>query len=297
MMVPMKLLLFASLVGFNSAALFDDCPAPGIVSRLEQSRGAVPEAPSPAPSIATACTSQTSNARGRYSTTLAPCTFTFHTIHEEDSRLIDFQTSDLCSDENGFLIMQEYVQDWADECVGDFSRCYSLQHHRRVFFDFLCVMNWDIPEETTHVSVNCMEDKLLVLGAEKHAHDAARQERKEVRWERVELKLVNFAVVMGSCLAGIFVISRWIVKPLVAHSSQQLVEPTGHDRSSFCGCSGSSCHCNISSSQWIPSQRTTLVLDESFSQAELMHQDFDDQIPADFDAVPIAVATIVSDTQ
>jgi hypothetical protein len=308
-------LLLVSLVGSATAVPYDDCPAPGTVSRLDQSRGEVlpEEAPSPAPSMAHLCTSQTSNARGHYTTKLAPCVLTFHAVQgEQEDRLIDYQTSNLCDDDNGFLIMKEYVYDWGDECVGDFSRCYSLEHHRDILFDFLCAMDWKIPQETTHVSVNCVEDKTLVLETETHSHKAATQERNQERLERVELKLFNVVLVLGSCLAGIYVISKWIVKPLVVQSSFQL--DRGHDDGppSFCSCSSletCSCHAAVDG-RWIPPHRISLEIDESSSlsehpeydtpavttsQAEAVHHDFDMQVPADFDAVPIVPATILPD--
>lgn len=288
------------------AVPFDDCPAPGTVSRLDQSRGEVlqQEAPSPAPSMAHLCTIQTSNARGHYTSTLAPCVFTFHSIQGEEDKLIDYQTSNLCNDDNGFLIMKEYVYDWGDECVGDFSRCYSLEHHRRILFDFLCTMDWNIPQETTHVSVNCMEDKDLVVEAERNSDAAERQEQNQATLERVELKLFNVILVLGSCLAGIYVISKWIVKPLVAQSSLQLDQ--GNDRSN-CSCSSAeTCQCGSSPSvRWVSSQRMSLEVDESehfdyddsspltASEAEAVYHDFDMQIPADFDAVPLVQATIL----
>lgn len=198
--------------------------------------------------------------------------------------------------------MKEYVHDWRDECVGDFSRCYSLEHHRHILFDFLCVMDWKIPEETTHVSVNCMEDKDLVLEAETHSHAAETHERNQERIDRVELKLFNLALVLGSCLAGIYVISQWIVKPIVVQSSLQLDQGPG----SSCGCSSPrTCRCETDG-RWIPSHRISMSteIDDSehpdyygpSSHAEAIHQhDFDMQIPADFDAVPIVPATILPD--
>lgn len=286
-----KLLLFASVVGCTTAVPFEDCPAAGMVSRLDLANGAVDESPSSAPSLPPSCTTQTSNARGRYTSTLAPCTFTFHIIEEEDSNLIEYQTSSLCHDDNAFLVMEEYVHDWGDECVGDFSRCYSLKHHRRVLFDFLCVMNWNIPDEATHVSVSCVEDKQMVLGAVKQSHAAARHDKVEEKLDRLELKLFNMVLILGSCLAGIYVISILIVRPLVALSSQH---PGPGRRRPGCECQVSSCHCQ-SSGRWITAQQASLVLDQEYDTEVLDHHDFEVQIPADFDAVPIVQARILAD--
>lgn len=309
MMVKLCLSLLLTVAVFTAAVPFDDCPGPGTVSRLDQSRGEIEEAPTPAPSMAHLCTSQTSNARGHYTSTLAPCVFTFHTIQEKEDRLIDFETSRLCNDNNGFLIMKEYVYDWRDECVGDFRRCYSLEHHRNILFDFLCAMDWKIPEETTHVSVNCMEDKELVLEAESSTNRAQQHDQNGERLEQVELKMFNVALVLGSCLAGIYVISQWIVKPLVAQSSLQLDQDRDRPR---CGCSSiETCQCGGAGSMyadyWTPSQRIRLEMDESehhpdehddssphiTNEAQAIADGFDMQVPADFDAVPIVQATIL----
>ena len=171
--VAMKVCLCLSLVALFDTAIavvpFDGCPEEGdMVTRVGRAEGPLfdGEAPSPAPSAAMLCTSQTSNARGRYTSTLAPCVFTFHSVEEEEVALIDYQTSSLCSSENKFLVMKEYVYDWADECVGTFQRCYSLEHHQDVLFDFLCAMHGKFPEGTTHVSVDCTEDQELEAESE-----------------------------------------------------------------------------------------------------------------------------------
>ena len=293
------LLLALSIVGSSLGALSDDCPSHGSVSRfgLAQEEGAEGVVvPSPAPSSAPRCTSQTSNARGQYTSTRAPCIFAFHSIqNEEENRLIDYQTSNLCSEENSFLIMKEYVVQWHDECVGDFARCYSLEHHKELLLDFLCAMNWNIPDETTHVSVNCMEDKVLVL-EDAQAEEERRSSRQdptnsgaESQIEQLELSVFNAALIMGCCLVGIFVISRTIVKPLVAHSALRLDPGLVQHHEHQCP-EDDSRHGN---GRWISSQNFSLEIDESEHVAEAVHEDFDLQIPADFDAIPIVTATIL----
>ena len=289
------LLLALSMVGSSLGALPDDCYADGSVSRFglaqeDSMEGVV--VPSPAPSSAPRCISQTSNARGQYTSTRAPCIFAFHSIqNEKENRLIDYQTSDLCSEENSFLIMKEYVVRWHDECVGDFARCYSLEHHKELLLDFLCTMNWNIPKETTHVSVDCIEDKTLVLEDAAHAEEEHRSSQQdptnrgaEAKIEQLELSVFNAVLIMGCCLVGIFVISRTIVKPLVEHSALRLdpglVQPEDEHHGD---------------GRWISSRQFSLEIDESEHVAEAIHEDFDLQIPADFDAVPIVTATILPD--
>jgi hypothetical protein len=236
-------------------------------------------APSPAPSINIECKTKTSNARGRYTSTVAPCTLQFHKADESQRELdlIQFHTSDLCSEDNAFLTVREYVSEWPDECVGDFQRCYSLEHHRPVVWDFLCAKDWEVPEGTTHVSVDCSKDKYLVLeGTTQRGEDIARGEH-EARLDTYEVKLFNLALVLGACLVGVYAISNLIVKPLVAprSSCNHHVLP----RSSSCGCE--TCQEEVQSP--IISEDAE---DESFQSTSMM-EDFDSQVPADFDAVPI----------
>lgn len=92
--------------------------------------------PSTAPSMAQPCSDQLSNARGQYTSTLAPCSIKFHDVsnhqregmekegEEEEDYFIDYHTSNLCHDSNVIVEIKEYLTAWPDECVGDFARCY-----------------------------------------------------------------------------------------------------------------------------------------------------------------------------
>lgn len=325
--IPVVLVVIVLSIGVATAAAttdkdksehrlpYADCPATGVVSRVGQSSGTLdPEdAPTSAPSIAHYCTTQTSNARGRYTSTLAPCEFTFHTIEEADVELIDYQTSDLCSSDNGFLVMKEYVYDWGDECVGDFRRCYSLEHHRHLLFDFLCAMDWELPAGTTHVSVSCEEDKSQIYQHEKDTHQAGIHERTEERIETFEVKLVNLALILGSCLAGIYAISRGIVRPMVTTALQLEQQQPFTQSNNINSTSGSSASeegdSRTSSGRWIPSQHFFLEVDQAVvgdgsdvddcdgdsEDSEAQQRSFDLQVPADFDAIPIVAATVLPD--
>jgi hypothetical protein len=196
--------------------------------------------------------------------------------------------------------MKEYVFQWHDECVGDFARCYSVEHHKQLLLDFLCAMDWKIPEETTHVSVNCMEDKTLVLKEEQEDEEHRSHEDLptggDARIEQLELKLFNAGLIMACCLVGIFVISRTIVKPLVAQSVLRLdpglLHHNHHNHNRQCP---EDCPCNHGSS-WISSQQLSLQMieeSEDHHVTEAIQDDFDLQIPADFDAVPLVTATIL----
>eukprot|EP00934_Nitzschia_sp_Nitz4_P001402 Nitzschia sp. Nitz4//scaffold11_size288233//249659//250615//NITZ4_000816-RA/size288233-processed-gene-0.249-mRNA-1//-1//CDS//3329534200//1402//frame0 len=268
-----------------------DCKAVETVSRIDTSTQDV-QAPSPSPSAAITCTQQTSNARGSYTATLAPCDVTFHRVTGNETDLIDFQTSSLCGPDNGFLTMKEYVTGWADECIGDFARCYSLEHHMHILIEFLCTLDGRVPGGTTHVSVDCKEDKDMVQDAENSFDEAAHQVKRQERIEMVEVKLFNMFLVLGSCVAGVLVISKWIVQPLVVRSTLSLAETAPM------GTSGESSSLPVHG-RW-PS-----VHDQSYQSSHSQGadgddestEDFDMQVPADFDAIPIVAATVVHDDQ
>lgn len=263
------LLQFFSLINAAGASF---CVGDDIyVSQQEEN------APSPAPSINLECTSQTSNARGRYTSTVAPCTFQFHKAEESQRELdlIQFHTSDLCSEDNAFLTVREYVKEWPDECVGDFQRCYSLEHHRLVVWDFLCAENWEVPEGTTHVSVDCSVDKSIVLEATTHRREEFSKGEHDARLYTYEGRVFNLALILGACLVGLFAISNLIIKPLVAtkHSCNHDVLP----RSSSCGCQEVQGPISFGEEE-----------DNESSQSISMMEEFHSQV-LDFDAVPIGV--------
>ncbi|KAL3929760.1 MAG: hypothetical protein SGBAC_012073 [Bacillariaceae sp.] len=272
-------------------------------------------APSPAPSINVECSMQTSNARGRYTSTVSPCTFEFHKTdeHQRELDLIRFHTSDLCSSENSFLTVHEYVEGFPDECVADFQRCYSLEHHRSVIWDFLCAKAWDIPEGTTHVSVDCRRDRELVMEATTHRRDEMIRGEHKAKVETYETKLFNLAGILGVCLVGVYAISNLIVKPLVAsrlyasatagaggscNNNQDVLPRTNQSRYSLLqtagsvdGNSSSLGEGNVVYGGEHPSQIMISGAEEDggesseLNESQLM-EDFDSQMP-DFGVVPI----------
>jgi hypothetical protein len=245
----------------------------------------IEQAPSPAPSLNLACNTHTSNARGRYTSTVAPCIFHFHKADSErELELIEFHTSDLCSDENSFLEVHEYVSEWPDECVGSFPRCYSLEHHRSVVWDFLCSKEWQIPDGTTHVSVDCTPDKELFALKSLRRREEIKQQEHNARIETYEGKLFNLALILGACLIAVVAISNLIVKPLVA-ASKDAKRNRHHvlPRRSSCDCDTCQEAC------------TNTCESDDGSQGEQM-ADFDSQVP-DFDAVPISPGDLNLDSQ
>ena len=296
--------------GGKTAAFFPECPVSLDDSSLDvgsiedpvlrhaygdsSGTAAADNAPSPAPSTARACESSISNARGRYTSTLAPCVFRFHSTSQQEKDFIEYHTSSLCNIDDTVrssddeLVIEEYVKNWPDECVGDFSRCYSLKHHSSVVLKFLCEKGWQLPDGTTHISVDCTLDKDLVL-------ESSRQEKLDmVRQEEISLrdtylkKFANLVIILGSCMAGIFAISELLVKPFQKRMDAQR-----------CSCNGRPCNCGISSSPLVlpvcnnaddnrsqVADASTRTLSTTMT-AEEEEQQFACQIPADFDAIPI----------
>jgi hypothetical protein len=284
-------LLLLSATSLGRAERFPDCAAQDIVSRIGHSTQE--DAPTPAPSTSHACSTETSNARGYYTTTRAPCIFQFHKSESEDVELIDYRTSDLCSDDNGFLTVKEYVTEWPDECVGDFRRCYSLEHHQAIMFDFLCLQDWKAPEGTTHMSVDCTEDKELVLETSTQQETEHSKEEQEARLETYELKLFNWVLLFGFSVAGVYAISQLIVKPVVACSSSSVRAACSHNTPVGCNC-GTPPTTN--------QETLNLVINSEESSSQHDHNDqveqeehFEMQVPADFDAVPMVPATVLHD--
>ena len=216
--------------------------------------------PSPAPSQAPSCEFATSNARGRYTSELNPCTFRFHAVDEamEEMDFIEYHTSDLCTDENTIghrsssspstgstrgaatsnsMSVKEYVKDFPDECVGDFTRCYSLEHHTKIVWEFLCDKEWKLPQGTTHISVDCTADKKLALESAIRERQEATQQRRQSLRTVYQLKFTNFAIVVVSCLFGILVVAHLIIKPMsqMMASSLTLNGPNHHHHGGFDG--------------------------------------------------------------
>jgi len=116
------------------------------------------------------CGDPSENPRGKYNADLAPCIFGFHSAPASakgDAALSPFRLSTACTDDNlvddvsSVNIVKEYVSDWPDDCVGSFRRCYAIPRDEKIYMKFACAKGWTFPEGTTHLSVNCTEDKAL----------------------------------------------------------------------------------------------------------------------------------------
>jgi len=177
------------------------------------------------------CESPSANVRGKYSSSILPCAFTFHKSTVSDDA-VPFSTSTVCSDDNhvnvggGNYQIMDYVQGWGDECVGDYTRCYSLKKDEAIYLSFACGKGWTFPLGATHLSVNCTADKAAQLAAlnkptkEHNGYitddiyinqnkEMEEQARKETH--RMELFLVIGLSICMLCLVGGCVGSAYIV--------------------------------------------------------------------------------------
>jgi hypothetical protein len=117
--------------------------------------------------IAKNCSDASETARGEYFAS-SDCTFTFHKI-EEDEQWSDQVLTTACSDAN---ILHETLKDgtsrnstfqmqpspFPDQCVKNFRRCYSIDHDWKSFLAVFCQNFRAIPNEATHLSVDCTKD-------------------------------------------------------------------------------------------------------------------------------------------
>lgn len=163
------------------------------------------------------CKSASDNTRGKYSTALKPCTFSFHKSTDKDDGS-SFRASTVCTDKNKINkdTIQEYVKGWPDECVGFFSRCYSVQRDESIFLNFFCKTKpeWKIPQETTHISVSCIDDAQakIIANQNRTGYDSSwetkqeeqfltRIEKEEAHWQHLEIvALISFFLTFFACL-------------------------------------------------------------------------------------------------
>ena len=164
-----------------------------------------------------ACPSIDVNHRGRYTSRLWPCVFSFHStaVDERDP----YTSSTACNNENQVLdhVVHEYIENWPDECVGDYARCYSVEQDKSVLMKFLCRTRWKLPEITTHISVNCTKDRSVEKLVHNHMANRERTETVAIGREMVtEEEIVGFSVLTFltlMCFMCFICAYRWIVRP------------------------------------------------------------------------------------
>jgi hypothetical protein len=184
------------------------------------------------------CTDPASNPRGFYTSNLAPCRLQFHKIISNDvdassSSSSSYELSTACSKDNQVgkisagSALYEYVRSWPDECVGSFPRCYSLAKDEHVFIAEACRQGYVFPEGTTHVSLDCTEDRADKQQAMDKVNNnnnnstaendpVLRAQQKHVNDEIHEMEKVIFiivAVVLVSCLGCIYAAYVLVVQP------------------------------------------------------------------------------------
>jgi len=204
-------------------------------------------APSESPSGAPPCSDPYSNARGVYTSAMAPCIITFHKNAEDDNssnnnniddnnnnnnnnNLYYHGTSNVCEPGNGIGELKEYVTMWPDECVGDFARCYDLKDHRSLLCpsllrlllssststSTLATASLGFPVGTTHVSVDCTADKDVVAQNYERSESLKHDNLRDVVSAKNETTLFAVVSVLSSVLIVVYAISQLVVKPIVS---------------------------------------------------------------------------------
>jgi hypothetical protein len=181
--------------------------------------------------LATPCDSATDNTRGKYKAKLSPCVFSFHKSDTDNGS--DFKTSTVCSNKNKIndVVIKEYVSNWPDECVADFSRCYSVNRDEEIFRAFFCKKKtWKIPENTTHISVDCTADKAAKVAVNQNRTRTngfedpyfeqqknmtlTKMHKEEEHMHRLELMaIVMFATIFSACLICIKCAYVYLLRP------------------------------------------------------------------------------------
>lgn len=155
---------------------------------------------------------------GSYSSEFSPYVFSFHRV-PVDKRIGSTVSSVACNDENQLLgrVVHEYIEDWQDECVGDYARCYSLEQDKSVMLAFLCRTRWDLPEGTSHIAVNCTRDRALFKKLHAHLKTREANEFKEYSRELVkEVEIIGCSVLTFLTLMRLVCCVcayRWVLRP------------------------------------------------------------------------------------
>jgi hypothetical protein len=177
----------------------------------------------------THCKSADVNARGFYTSHLAPCTFKFYSIEKDNAKDLDaFTMSTACQDAKpmeGHAEPEEYVVKWPDECVGDFSRCYLLDRDESILLRHMCKYDWKFPEGATHVSVDCTEDKQKKQEMSKNGKTGLSDPYLKHQQESQREFYAVILLVVGICLlaGGISLCCtyRYVIRPYLTHSMKR----------------------------------------------------------------------------
>jgi hypothetical protein len=174
------------------------------------------------------CTYPTENARGVYFSS-NDCTFAYHKIDHPD-KWSDFVLSTGCSDSN---VITETLEDgttrkssfsmkvspFPDQCVKNFRRCYSIEHDWKHYLAVVCKNYVSIPDEATHLSVDCRKDFINTLQNLDGAVMLDPYEKKET--ERVQFVAVRVEKMYRVITVGfaVFVSCAWVFYIMVVRQS------------------------------------------------------------------------------
>jgi hypothetical protein len=187
------------------------------------------------------------------------CTFKLHTITNDD---IDVAAvgylSTLCSNDNIVKSLkdnmiddppEEKVSNWPDACVGDYQRCYNVKQNHDILLRHICTSKStylkNLPKETTHVSVDCRNDKVKKINWLKEEQqrpigkilymnpDRAQKERTHEFY-----KFIVFLVIVGIilCICLLITIHQYAFVPYLKAIKRNKSDPdlftTGKGKSS-----------------------------------------------------------------
>jgi hypothetical protein len=179
------------------------------------------------------CKTAESNPKLKY-TSKDVCTFKFHSITGQE-KIPDGYLSSACNDKNVVESVKSYMIDdppqekiarWPDACVGDFLRCYDVKRDRPILLRHICMtetfLKKDFPAGTTHVSVDCRDDKqkqikylqetFVKVSSNNYAETYAKADRKRRRALYTLIFSIIGVIGLG-CSTCMVVIHRYAWKP------------------------------------------------------------------------------------
>jgi hypothetical protein len=176
------------------------------------------------------CKSSDSNPKLKY-TSKDVCIFKFHSIKELEE-IPDGYLSSACTDSNvveklkSYMIddpPQERVVSWPDVCVGDYQRCYDIKRDHGILLRHICmsdesILQKELPDGTTHVSVDCREDKKKQLEWMKEFYSklssSSYKAKTDASVHEYYLFLFSMLMVVIMCFSVcMMLVHRYAVKP------------------------------------------------------------------------------------
>jgi hypothetical protein len=124
------------------------------------------------------------------------------------------------------------VRNWPDTCVGDFPRCYRLEHDEKVLMRFMCSQKLEVPEGATHLSVDCTADKALLqkmlkngeLDTDPNMDPYLRHQVKERR-EYYAFVVALAVAACACCLFCLLLVHRYAFKPYLKAMKRTRSDP------------------------------------------------------------------------